>query len=63
MSKAYAAIRQRKLIYLAAIVVLLFGAFLHKYYIIDEQAKKYDISETNLGKVDLGGSISRFVLS
>jgi hypothetical protein len=63
MSKAYAAIRQRKLIYLVAIVLLLFAAFVHKFKVIDEQAKKYDISETNLGKVDLGGSISRFVLS
>lgn len=63
MSKAYAAIRQRKLIYLFAIVLLLGGAYAHKFLVIDEQAKKYDISETNLGKVDLGGSISRFVLS
>jgi hypothetical protein len=63
MSKAYTAIRQRKLIYLLLIVLLLAGAYFHKIYVIDVQAKENDISETNLGKVDLGGSISRFVLS
>lgn len=63
MATAYERIRQRKIIYLVAIVVLLGLAYAHKSQIIDTAAKQYDISETNLGKVDLGGSISRFVLS
>lgn len=63
MATAYQRIRQRKLYYLIAIVLLLGAAYAHKLLVIDHAVKQYDISETNLGKVDLGGSISRFVLS
>lgn len=61
MTQSYS--RMRKIYYLAGIIVLLGIAYVHKYVIIDEAAVKYDMSETNLGKVDLGGSISRFTLS
>ncbi len=63
MATAYQRIRQRKIFYLVAIVLLLGSAYAHKLLVIDVAAKRYDISETNLGKVDMGGSISRFVLS
>jgi len=63
MATAYQRIRQRKIFYLLAIVLLLGTAYAHKLLVIDRAATRYDISETNLGKVDMGGSISRFVLS
>lgn len=63
MAASYQRIRQRKIYYLLAIVLLLGVAYTHKLLVIDKAVKEYDISETNLGKVDLGGSISRFVLS
>ncbi|HQR43889.1 MAG TPA: hypothetical protein PLX97_14440, partial [Gemmatales bacterium] len=63
MATSYDKIRQRKIVYVVAILALLGTAYAHKLLIVDKAAKQYDISETNLGKVDLGGSISRFVLS
>ncbi|MFT3882031.1 MAG: hypothetical protein QM703_20545 [Gemmatales bacterium] len=63
MANAYQRIRQRKIYYVLAIVLLLGTAYAHKLLVIDSAATRYDISETNLGKVDMGGSISRFVLS
>jgi hypothetical protein len=63
MATAYQKIRQRKLIYLGLIVVLFLAAYLHRTQVIERAAKDYSLSESNLGKVDLGGSVSRFVLS
>jgi len=63
MATAYEKIRQRKIIYLGLILVLLAGSWLHRTTVIEAAATKYDLNETNLGKVELGGSISRFVLS
>jgi hypothetical protein len=63
MATAYEKIRQRKIIYLAAIVVLLGASWVHRTMVIEAAATRYDLTETNLGKVDLGGSLSRFVLS
>lgn len=61
MQKSF--LKQRKIFYLIGIILLLGVAYVHKSMVIDESAKTHDISETNLGKVDLGGSISRFALS
>lgn len=63
MATSYEKIRQRKIVYVLVILGLLGAAYAHKINVVDTAAKRYDISETNLGKVDLGGSISRFVLS
>lgn len=63
MATAYQKIRQRKLIYVGFIVVLLFAAYLHRTKVIEPAAHDNDLSEANLGQVDLGGSVSRFVLS
>jgi hypothetical protein len=63
MATAYEKIRQRKIIYLAAILVLLGISWVHRTMVIEKAAERHDLTETNLGKVDLGGSISRFVLS
>ncbi len=63
MATTYQKIRQRKLIYLGLIIVLFFAAYVHRSRVIEVAAKECDLSETNLGKIDLGGSVSRFVLS
>jgi hypothetical protein len=63
MATAYQKIRQRKLIYLALIIGLLIAAYFHRTLVIEPAAQKNELSEANLGKIDLGGSISRFVLS
>src|SRR4051812_36611975 len=60
---AYEKIRQRKFLYLGAILLLLGISFIHRTKVIEPAAIQHDLTETNLGKVELGGSISRFVLS
>lgn len=54
--------RQRKIYCALAIVVLFFLMLLHRPF-VQKAAVEASVQTTNLGEVDLGGSITRFVLT
>jgi hypothetical protein len=56
--------RYRKLLYGGA-VILLFSALVvyRQVGVVEQAAERYGISETNIGKTDLGGSVARFLLA
>jgi hypothetical protein len=55
--------RSRKLLYAFCIVVLLGIMLIHKQQVLAEQARVNDLTAVNLGEVDLGSSVTRFVLA
>jgi len=55
--------RRRKFTY-AGVIVLLFTVMLvHRQAFVEAAAEKHSLRETNIGKVDLGGSAARFALA
>jgi hypothetical protein len=61
-ASAFGATRQRKLIFIGAILLLFFGLMVHRR-VLKSSAEANSLQANNLGEVDLGGSISRFVLA
>ncbi|HMP01344.1 MAG TPA: hypothetical protein PKC45_02470 [Gemmatales bacterium] len=61
-ARPFAATRQRKLIFLGLILLLFFGLMVHRR-VLQASAIENSLQANNLGDVDLGGSITRFVLA
>jgi hypothetical protein len=56
--------RYRKLIYGGAIILLFTGLVVYRQMgVVEQAAERHGISETNIGKTDLGGSVARFLLA
>lgn len=56
--------RVRKLIYAGLIILLFTGLVIFRQLgVVENAAERYGISETNIGKTDLGGSAARFLLA
>lgn len=58
----YSVTRQRKLIFIGLILLLFFGLMVHRRA-LQASAVANSLQANNLGEVDLGGSITRFVLA
>lgn len=56
--------RTRKLIYGGAIILLFTALVIYRQMeVVEQAAERHGISETNIGKTDLGGSVARFLLA
>src|SRR4051812_14415751 len=55
--------RQRKFVYAGVIVLLFFVMLAHRRGVLWPAAVENSMTETNLGEVELGGSVARFALA